>query len=75
MPTARTAESVAAIEWVEDGRRARFASSRGYGVRQGDTFLSFNGVCPSVWTLKRTAQEIADTLVDDGSLAWIPVIK
>jgi hypothetical protein len=73
MTNTRTAATIAGISWIEDGKRAHFQSVRGYGVRQGDTFLSFNGVRPAVWGRKSTADEIASTIIDDGTLQWIEV--
>jgi hypothetical protein len=70
--TTRKAANIAQISWVEDGKLAHF-QGRGFGVQQGQAFLSFNGVRPSVWGTKAVAAEIASTLMDDGSLCWIEV--
>jgi hypothetical protein len=71
-PHTLTAANIAKISWVEEGKLAHF-QGRGFGVQQGQTFLSFNGVRPSVWGTKAIATEIANTIVDDGSLCWIEV--
>ncbi|HYB36423.1 MAG TPA: hypothetical protein VEF72_12085 [Mycobacterium sp.] len=67
------ADKIAGIEWIENGHRAHFESPRGWGVRRANRFLSFSGVRPSVWQTKTVAQEIATTIVDDGTLHWIEI--
>lgn len=70
--TTLTAVSAGTVKWVEDGLVGAFTSPRGYCVRKGATYLSFDGARPSVWGRKSTATIIADTIVDDGSLVWVP---
>ena len=72
--TKLTATTIAGIAWIEDRRQASYTNGRGWGVRQGNAFLSFNGVRPSVWSTKAIAAEIASTLVDDGTVKWIEVV-
>ena len=67
-----TAISAGKVRWIEGGLVGAFQSGAGFCVRKGDTFLSFNGTRPSVWGRKSTAVEIADTMIDDGSVTWVP---
>ncbi|QAX95618.1 hypothetical protein I5H03_gp028 [Mycobacterium phage Nibb] len=68
------ARSLAGVSWAEGGRAARFASaSRMYGVTDGaGRWLSFDGVHPySPRGGRKTAVEVAATIVVDDSLHWI----
>jgi len=67
-----TAISAGKVSWLENGRLGRFLSPAGFCVAKGDTFLSFNGTQPSVWRRKSTAVEIAETILDNGKLTWVP---
>lgn len=69
-----TAATVSNVWWIEDGLRCRYTNGSDYGVRnEAGEFLSFDGIRPSKWGSKGTAAEIAATIVDDGSLTWVPV--
>lgn len=68
------ASTIANVTWkTEDGKSAHFESTRGYGIRKGDAFLSFNGERPSVWSTKAIAAEIAASIEADAALTWIEV--
>jgi len=71
-PATLTAISAGKVQWLEGGKVGAFQSPRGFCVKRGDSFLSFNGGQPSVWDRKSTADEIAATIVDDGTLVWVP---
>ncbi|QJD50380.1 hypothetical protein I5H01_gp027 [Mycobacterium phage MarkPhew] len=69
-----TARNLAGVAWVEDGRRAEFANaSRKFGVTDGaGRWLSFDGVSPYLPRGgRKTAVEVAATIVVDDSLHWI----
>lgn len=73
-PVTATAVSASTARWAEGSKVAAFQSGRGFCVRKGGAFLSFNGSMPSVWDRKSTAVEIATTMVDDGTVAWIEAL-
>ncbi|ASR85090.1 hypothetical protein SEA_TIERRA_82 [Mycobacterium phage Tierra] len=69
-----TAQNLAGVAWVEDGRRAEFANARReFGVQRADgAWLSFDGVrpyCPRGG--RRAAVEVAATIVVDDTVRWV----
>lgn len=74
MTNTLTARNLTGVAWIEDGKRVEFANAaRRFGVQRADgAWLSFDGVAPYAPAGgRRTAVEVAATIVVDGRVKWV----